>query len=140
MEHERNCAKIIAEKINEMIPNIKSGSLRFYGEWFGRPMDNIHQITKAENSNNVLIIHFMENEILSIISPELFQISDSAFVIKKSNGLIWQWYYYGLDKIAKNLMVINYFVDNIKNDEIIISEGNITNKKANINELAFEIC
>ena len=140
MRYEINYAQEISEKINKIIPKIKSGTLRFYGEWFGRPMDNYHQIVKAENKKNILIIYFIEKEVLSIISPEIYQISDKIFTIKKSKGLIWQWYYYGLENAEKNLMVYNYFVENMKNESIIISEGNIINKKADENELAFEIC
>jgi hypothetical protein len=140
MEEKENYAHEITQKINNLIPKIKYGTLRFYGEWFGRPMDNFHQITKAESKENLLIVHFSKKEILSIISPEEFKISEKEFIIKKSKGLIWQWYYYGFEVIEKNLMTYNYYVNNNKNTLVIMPEKNVTNKMANENEIAFEIC
>ena len=103
-------------------------------------MDNFHQITKAESKEKLLIVHFSQKEILSIISPEEFKISEKEFIIKKSKGLIWQWYYYGFEIVEKNLMTYNYYVNNNKNILIKMPEMNVTNKRANENEFALEIC
>jgi len=140
MEDKKNYAHEIAQQISNLIPKVKSGTLRFYGEWFGRPMDNFHQITKAESKEKLLIVHFSQKEILSIISPEEFKISEKEFIIKKSKGLIWQWYYYGFEIVEKNLMTYNYYVNNNKNILIKMPEMNVTNKRANENEFALEIC
>ena len=34
----------IADRISAALPNIKAGSLRIWGEWFGKPYDNFHTI------------------------------------------------------------------------------------------------
>ena len=41
---------------------LKSGSLRFWGDWFGRPMDNIHTVVSTEYlaKENKLILHFLD--------------------------------------------------------------------------------
>ena len=78
-------------------------------------------------------------KLLTIISPEDFHISENEFIIKKSKGLSWQWYYYGSEITDKNLMTYNYFIEN-KNTIISNPEKNIVNIKANENEPAFEIC
>ena len=140
MINDKNNAQEIAQKISNLLPRIKSGTLRFYGEWFGRPQDNYHQITKAENKGNKLIIYFRGNEILTIISPEGFHISESEFIIKKSQGIIWQWHNYGTDIIDKNLMTYNYFIDDEKSPIIINPEKNVFNFKADENKNVFEIC
>ena len=138
MENQENLAYIIAEKINQLIPKIKSGTLRFYGEWFGRPMDNYHQIIKANNQDSLLKIHFDNNEVLYINSPYDFQISEEIFVIKKSKGLIWQRYLYGTEQISSNIRTYNYIVNN-KESESIIPQGNVLNKIADENKSALEI-
>ena len=138
MENKYTLAYIIAEKINQLIPNIKSGTLRFYGEWFGKPMDNYHEIITADNQNNVLKIHFDDNEILYINSPSDFKISSEIFTIKKSKGLIWQWYLYGTKQIDKNIRIYNYIVNNEENPSIIL-QGNVLNKTADETKPALEI-
>jgi len=139
MEDKDTLARIIAEKINLSLPKIKSGTLRFYGEWFGRPMDNYHQIIKANNQKNLLIIHFDNNEILHINAPSDFKISQETFTIKKSKGLIWQWYLYGAEQVNENIRILNYIVNNEKNKSII-SQENVLNIIADENEMALEIC
>jgi hypothetical protein len=37
----------VRDAILGALPNVKSGTLRIWGDWFGRPHDNIHRITGA---------------------------------------------------------------------------------------------
>jgi hypothetical protein len=39
-----NEATKISELIARLLPHVKAGTLRFFGEWFGRPYDNMHAI------------------------------------------------------------------------------------------------
>ncbi|MGG4032396.1 hypothetical protein ABEV74_01620 [Paenibacillus cisolokensis] len=135
----RISAKVIAQQINQLIPNIKSGTLRFYGEWFGRPMDNNHRIIRADYQEQLLLIYFDNNETLYIKFPEDVLISQEIFIIKNSKGLIWQWYYYGSEQINKNLRAYNYIVNNEAITSIKL-EGHILNKVADENQPAIEIC
>ena len=46
-----------AEKFENL--KLNGGTLRFWGKWFGKPMDNYHQIKKAEfnaETNKLLLI------------------------------------------------------------------------------------
>jgi hypothetical protein len=38
----------IFDQISNAIPNIKPGTMRFWGEWFGKPYDNQHKLVKCE--------------------------------------------------------------------------------------------
>jgi hypothetical protein len=38
----------LAERINAALP-VKSGALRVWGDWFGRPYDNMHVIVSASS-------------------------------------------------------------------------------------------
>src|SRR3981081_4554117 len=48
----------IADRIHKAIPHVKKGSLRFWGEWFGRPHDNIHTLVRGEVENGCLRLLF----------------------------------------------------------------------------------
>lgn len=49
-----------------------SGSLRFWGDRFGRPEDNNHTMVSTEFSpkDNRLVLHFADGEICTIYNPE----------------------------------------------------------------------
>lgn len=142
------------EKINSIVDSfrngelkLKSGSLRFWGEWFGRPYDNYHNINnlllfKDENFQ-VLEIQFGQDEVLSIWNPKGIIIDDKNFIIEDAEKLRWEWYSYGDPKIKDN----RYFKEFIKgNEKLVRSSGRIT--KDNLitrtidipKEYAFEIC
>ncbi|TFE19336.1 hypothetical protein [Cohnella luojiensis] len=101
-------------------------------------MDNHHSIIRADYKENLLILSFNQNETLYINQPEDFLISQGVFIIKRSLGLVWNWYSYGEEQITKNLRVYNYIVNNIEVTSIKL-EGAITNKRADEGQPAIEI-
>jgi hypothetical protein len=60
----------IYNQLNKALPNIKSGTLRFWGEWFGRPYDNMHTLVRCEYAHDVLTLYFNEGEVLSVWNPK----------------------------------------------------------------------
>lgn len=61
-----------AEDIAGRIKNLASqmrGTLRFWGQWFGRPYDNCHQLAECEAAGDVLRLTFDEGETLCVWSP-----------------------------------------------------------------------
>ncbi len=46
----------IAEQIRQALADLKRGSLKFFGDWFGRSYDNVHTIVGAASEGNCLII------------------------------------------------------------------------------------
>ena len=89
---------------------IRSGAIRFWGDWFGRPYDNIHKIDRGEynNKSSLLIIHFNHGEVLSVINPGDIVADSNDFIIKDASVVKWQWYMYGKEKIKDNLRFIEY--------------------------------
>jgi hypothetical protein len=104
-------AFVIANHIEQILPNVKSGSLRFFGVWFGRPHDNLHIIQKAEARDNCLVIRFNCAETLSVWNPNNFTINEKVFEIIEASRLLWQWYYYGRPAIPQNLYYEEYAVE-----------------------------
>lgn len=108
--HSDAKTKEIADRIRLALPNVKSGSLRFWGVWFGRPYDAWHQIVKCTNSDNVLHLEFNEREILSIWSPIDIAIGERVFNVSDASRVRWEWYSYGGPKTPEN----RYFEDFVK--------------------------
>lgn len=57
-----------AVELGRVLP-IRLGTLRVYGDWFGRPMDNIHTAVSVEWTGNELVIAFDEGERLQVTNP-----------------------------------------------------------------------
>src|SRR4051812_37086562 len=92
----------LAERIRNAVPNIKTGSLRFWGVWFGRPYDNCHCIVGSGGDANVLHLYFNEDEILSVWAPNGLTLNRSTFQILDAERVRWEWFYYGRPKIDAN--------------------------------------
>jgi hypothetical protein len=62
-------AERMADLIKQRLPEIEPGTLRFWGEWFGRPYDNKHKLIGCDAEVELLRLHFNEGEVLSVWSP-----------------------------------------------------------------------
>jgi hypothetical protein len=92
----------IAQRIRSALPNIKSGSLRFWGSWFGRPYDNWHRIVDCHAEGEILQVRFNEGELLSVLSPHDASIDEKTFRIDDAERVRWEWFYYGRTKTLEN--------------------------------------
>ena len=101
--------------------DLKSGTLRFFGDWFGRPYDNIHYIISITANNNMLKIVFNEDEILYVHDPSKITINKNELCIKSATKVRWEWYSYGKEKIDNN----KYFVEYINTNRDIIGNTNV---------------
>ena len=119
--HAEVKAEDLARRIRLVLPNVKVGTLRFWGEWFGRPYDNLHQIINSTSSNNILYLHFNEQEILSIWDPRNIVVGAQVFRISDASRVRWEWYSYGEPKTPEN----RYFEDFIKSPKGIEWTTNI---------------
>ena len=55
----------LADRIQRAITKVPVGSLRFWGERFGRPYDNWHTLTSCRAEKNILLLSFDQGETLS---------------------------------------------------------------------------
>jgi len=114
-----------AERIDELIrpglPLLKVGALRFWGEWFGRPYDNIHRVVGCEAEGNVLKLRFNEDEVLSLWNPISCIADERTFRIQDAGRVRWEWFSYGRPKTISNL----YFKDFIKIENQITTSTNV---------------
>ncbi|MEG3089807.1 hypothetical protein [Sphingomonas sp. PB4P5] len=99
-----------AERIAAELPLLKSGTLRIWGEWFGRPYDNIHQIVGANADGDTLTLLFNEGETLTIYDPDRGTFSETTFLIKFASRVRWEWYLYGENQSPNNLHFLDYLL------------------------------
>lgn len=127
-------AKAICERLTALLPRAKAGTLRFWGQWFGRPMDNFHQIVRCEADGDTLRLWFDEGEVLTVDAPVGFEASGTTFWIKDAKRVRWEWFYYGRPKTPENL----YYEDYIRTAEGISAGTNVDWYKPNLQPSARE--
>lgn len=93
------------------LPRVKSGTLRFWGSWFGRPHDNHHEIVGGQAEGDLLTVRFNEDEVLRIWAPRGATIDENHFRIVDANRVRWEWFYYGRPKIPSNLYFEEFTTD-----------------------------
>jgi len=98
----------IATDIAAILPRVKCGTLRFWGEWFGRPFDNYHWLVGCHAIDECLSLQFNEGEVLALWNPSDVEITETTFRIGSATALRWTWYYYGRPKTPENLRYIDY--------------------------------
>jgi hypothetical protein len=110
-------AERIADLIGAALPDIKCGSLRVWGVWFGRPYDNRHGIRSCNAVGNTLRIVFNEDEVLSVFSPQRACIDSATFRIEDAEKVLWEWFSYGCPKTREN----QHFLEFTKNEVGVVA-------------------
>lgn len=132
-------AHAMAQRLSARLTELHTGSLRFWGVWFGRPYDNIHWIVSCEARENMLKLTFNEQETLSVWSPEGLDAQAGAFRIARAAKVRWEWFYYGLPKIEANLRFMEFTNSNGVIAAATDSMPLATALDANVAEAAVEI-
>jgi hypothetical protein len=79
------------------------GSLCFWGEWFGKPRDNVHKMIECDAVGEVLRLRFDEGELLQVWNPTELSVRGHVFVIVDALRIRWEWFSYGRPQISTNL-------------------------------------
>jgi hypothetical protein len=98
---------------------INSGTLRFFGDWFGRPMDNYHVVNQIEYNENQILMKFGDSHILMIDCPIGIDREEQCFIIEKATKIRYEYGHYGLKQGERK-----YYLEYInKSDGIIKHSG-----------------
>ena len=101
----------LAAYVESLPPQQKSGTIRIWGQWFGRPMDNVHECIGCQVGEDSLILKFNEGERLTVWNPgDAFVASSTTLTIRSASRVRWEWHYYGRPKLPENLMFLEYEV------------------------------
>lgn len=110
-----DAAERAAAELSALIDEVKSGTLRMFGGWFGRPWDNIHVARSVQTAGFDLIVTFNEGEELTISNPANWEFSRDLFRVRQASRVKWRWYYYGRPKEPGNLFTIEPWIDEVGN-------------------------
>jgi len=123
-----------ANEFTKEINNLEEkpgGTLRFYGEWFGRPYDNYHKILECVFKDGILEIKFDAGETIRIWNPNNIILNKNELIIKDSTCVEFLRYHYGKPQKKENLIIdrysngelINPSIKNVKVYNKIITQG-----------------
>jgi hypothetical protein len=84
------------------------GSLCFWGDWFGKPHDNVHKIAQCDAREDILQLTFNQGELLQVWKPLRLSIHGHAFVIGDAARVRWDWFLYGGLAISRNRRYCDY--------------------------------
>ncbi|WP_017754960.1 hypothetical protein [Calidifontibacillus oryziterrae] len=113
-----------AVKIINNLDEKPGGTLRFYGEWFGRPYDNYHKILECSFNDGILIIKFDAGELIKIWNPNKIIFNHKELTIKESICVEFIRYYYGKPQTSENLIIDRYSNGEISNTSIKVGKVN----------------
>lgn len=81
--------------IHQNLRGLQSGSLSFWGGWFGRPHDNFHRIVGAEAFEDTTVVYFDQAETLVIDAPRDWSLDGGTLLVRGADRVRFQWFYYG---------------------------------------------
>jgi len=100
----------IADQINAL-PRPAHGSLRVFGDWFGKPYDNDHHVRSATAESDRLVLEFDDDETLNIWAPSGVEVSSEEFRVARADRVRWEWFYYGREKLPANRFAIEHVIE-----------------------------
>ncbi len=110
----------LARSINALSA-VKAGTLRFWGEWFGKPYDNYHRVVRCLAADVSLVIEFDGGEQLTIRDPEGVTVNSDVFCVKDATVVRWEWFYYGRAPSAEN----RYFYEYVRDGSKVTASSNV---------------
>ena len=98
----------IAAVIEALPERNRSGSLKIWGAWFGRPMDNYHICQSCVAEEDYITLRFDKRERLRVWVPSRVVTRGYTLIIETASKVRWEWYYYGRPQLSENLMFNEY--------------------------------
>jgi len=111
----------IADRIIATLPDVKAGSLRMWGVWFGKPYDNVHTIRRCRSNASTLVLEFDGGEALTVDNPEDLAVSSTTFSIRCASAVCWEWFYYVRPHVAEN----RYFYRFVRSGAAVEAQSNV---------------
>jgi hypothetical protein len=110
----------VRDAILGALPGVKPGTLRIWGDWFGRPHDNVHRVVGASADGECVTVDFDAGEQLMVWRPDGYEIDGSHFRIDGAYRFRWEWVPYGRAAGARA------FLDYLRQGSVIRGETNVT--------------
>ena len=72
----------------------KIGSFCFWGDWFGRPLDNSHRCAGATLEGDLLMADFEDGESLTVYGAVDVFSDEGKFYVTDAEMIVWEWNLY----------------------------------------------
>ena len=110
---------------------IKSGSIQFWGEWFGgRPYEDYHEVIETNwFKSDVFIVKLDQGEVITIYRPINVIVSEQEFSIKDASLIVFDWFSYGRAHTPENLCHLEY--KSVDNSQVLFTGADGVNKVLN---------
>lgn len=99
-----------------------AGTLRVFGDWFGRPYDNVHTLVAVDVRAGAVVLGFGDGEELTVFNPANLVMDGVTFRIERADRVRWEWYAYGEAKSPAN----RYREEHWLEDRAVRAEGTAT--------------
>ena len=115
-ETKRRSPKEFVQLLANKNNSFKGGSFRIFGDWFGKPYDNYHEIESAEFDDQLklLTLNFKEGEILEIYNPKHVFEASTFFKIINADRIKLTWFYFGKTSTTEDQYFLDYNLTNKK--------------------------
>ncbi len=100
-------ASLAAADLSTQLDGI-TGTLRMFGDWFGRPYDNHHVAVGVHADGEMLVIDFDGGERLEVDRPHGWRIDDRGLRIGGATRVVWRWHHYGRPRTSENRRTIEH--------------------------------
>lgn len=89
---------------------LTGGSIRFWGNWLGRPFDNYYKVIRTDYNviENTLIIYFNQAEKCTIFNPKNIVNEKNKFCITSASEIVWEYESYGVTQPNYRKTVYTY--------------------------------
>ena len=82
-------------RVLEFFASVGYAGLILPNGWFGRPYDNLHQLTRAEVIDGDLVVELDEQLVLTFRGPAQASTSANRLRLAGFSALLWDWQEYG---------------------------------------------
>ena len=110
----------IVRSLSQVQPNL-AGTLRFFGQWFGRAYDNVHRVTSITADKHDLVVSFDHSEVLRVTDPSglalhprekgNISLEPPVVTITRASRVHWDFAKYELKMNPRRRFHIDYRVD-----------------------------
>lgn len=98
-------------EISALLPAVKSGPLRLWGQSFGRPGEDWHTLVSCNATGDCLRLHFTDDEVLAVWNPTEVQIDKDHFRIGSATEMRFTCYW-GIQRTSENIRYRDYSLHN----------------------------
>ena len=126
----------IASAILELPQRNRAGTLRMFGDWFGRPLDNVHFVVDAVAEEGRLVLRFAKHETLTVWNPDGYETEGHTLRIAHADRVRWEWNSVGKEP-SENQMFRDYI---LKQGKIVVScSHGSSDRDVSLNHPAVEV-